>query len=179
MKITVPDLKNLSHEDAINLISKGIKYNYKRAQEYLRHTIFISLTGKVKERYEGVLADKYEKLFLITNKNTSGEFKGRSACRGLVRGFARIIHSPKDFSKIKKGDIIIVMNTGPDFVPILNRVGAIVSEEGGITAHVSVISRELNIPCVVGIPKITKELKDDDSLEVDANKGIVKILKKL
>jgi pyruvate,water dikinase len=61
-------------------------------------------------------------------------------------------------------------------VPILGRSAAIVSEEGGLTAHVSVISRELGIPCVVGIPYITRSIKDNDLVEVDANRGIIRVL---
>jgi phosphohistidine swiveling domain-containing protein len=170
-------IKDLSHADAIALALTG-KYNKQIASKYQKHAVFISLTGKIKIRYDGAIADKYEKKFLSYTKNISGEFKGRIACMGIVSGSAKIVHSPKDFNKVNKGDILVVMNTGPDFVPILSRVGAIVAEEGGITAHVSVISREMKIPCVVGIPRVSREIKNGDLLEVDANKGIVKILKR-
>lgn len=65
------------------------------------------------------------------------------------------------------------MNTSPDFVAIMSMASAIVAEDGGITAHVSVVSRELGIPCVVGISNITSMVKDGELLEVDANKGTV------
>ncbi|QQG52218.1 MAG: hypothetical protein HY931_02630 [Candidatus Falkowbacteria bacterium] len=170
-------IKDLSHQEAIRLTADG-KYNKKEAAACKRHTVFISLTGKIKLRYISSEADKYEKKFLTYSKNITGEFKGRTACIGKVNGRAKIVHSPRDFYKVNKGDILVVMNTGPDFVPILSRVGAIVAEEGGITAHVSVISREMKIPCVVGVAHVSKEIKDNDWLEVDANKGIVKILKR-
>ncbi len=175
--IKIGELKNLPHNIASALTANHGKFNKLEAKKYQRHTIFISLTGKIREKYIGVDADKYKKLFLTHSKNTTGEFKGRTACLGKVTGYAKVVYSPKDFNKVKKGNIIIVMNTGPDFVPVLSRVGAIVAEEGGITAHVSIISRELKVPCVVGIPHITQEIKDNDYLEVDANQGIVKILK--
>ncbi|MDP2944374.1 MAG: PEP-utilizing enzyme [bacterium] len=171
-------IKNLSHRDAYNLVTKRIKFNFKKVSEYRRHSIFVSLTGKIHDRYVGQTADKYERRFLTSSKDTGSEFQGRTACRGSVSGYAKIVHSPRDFDKVKKGEIIIVMNTGPDFVPLLHRVGAIVAEEGGITAHVSVISREMNVPCVVGIPRITKNIKNGDYLEVNADKGSVKILKR-
>jgi pyruvate,water dikinase len=60
----------------------------------------------------------------------------------------------------------------------MKRAAAIVAEEGGITGHVSVVSREFNIPCVVGIGKITEIIKDDDMVEVDAEKGVVRIIEK-
>ena len=93
-------------------------------------------------------------------------------------GIAKVVRSPKDFYKVERGNILIVMNTSPDFVPILSKVGAIVAEEGGITAHVSVISREMKVPCVVGIPHVTKMINDGDYLEINANTGVVRILKK-
>jgi hypothetical protein len=71
-----------------------------------------------------------------------------------------------------------VMNTSPDFVPIIKKAGAIVAEEGGITGHVSVVSREFGIPAVVGIDHITKIIKDGDLVEVDAERGVVTILEK-
>jgi phosphohistidine swiveling domain-containing protein len=175
--LNVGFIKDLSHADAIVLALTG-KYNKKEASVYQRHAVFVSLTGKIRTRHIGALADKYEKKFLTYSKNITGEFKGRTACAGKVSGRAKIVHSPKDFHKVNKGDILVVMNTGPDFVPILSRVAAIVAEEGGITAHVSVISREMKIPCVVGISHISKEIKDDDWLEVDASQGIIKILNK-
>ena len=170
-------IKDLSHDDAINLAVDG-KYNKKAAATYQKHTVFVSLTGKIRSKYVGSEADKYAKKFLTYFKNISGEFTGRTACNGKANGRAKIVHSPKDFHKVNKGDILVVMNTGPDFVPILSRIGAIVAEEGGITAHVSVISREMKIPCVVGISHVSKEIKDNDWVEVDANQGIVKILRR-
>jgi phosphohistidine swiveling domain-containing protein len=175
--VEVGVIKNLSHADAAQLALTGV-YDKKAASKYQKHAVFVSLTGKIKIRYDGAVADNYEKKFLSHIENLTGEFKGRIACMGVVSGKAKIVHSPKDFHKINKGDILVVMNTGPDFVPILPRVGAIVAEEGGITAHVSVISREMKIPCVVGIPHVSREIKDGDLLEVDADKGIVKILKR-
>ncbi len=127
----------------------------------------IILTGKD--------ADEFEKMFLRVDM-AQKEFKGRIACKGKGVGRARIVTSPKDFHKMEQGDILIVMNTSPDFVPIMKRAAAIVAEEGGITGHVSVVSREFGIPAVVGITQITKIIKDGDMVEVDAEKGIVKIL---
>jgi pyruvate,water dikinase len=63
-------------------------------------------------------------------------------------------------------------------MPIIKKCGAIVTDEGGITCHAAVISRELEIPCIVGTKIATQVLKDGDLVEVDANKGVVKILKK-
>ena len=64
-------------------------------------------------------------------------------------------------------------------MPFLKNASAIVTDEGGLTCHAAIISRELKIPCIVGTGNATKVLKDGDLVEVDANKGIVKILKRV
>ena len=63
-------------------------------------------------------------------------------------------------------------------VPLLKNVVAIVTDEGGLTSHAAIISRELKIPCIIGTSNATQILKDGDEVEVDANNGIIKILKK-
>ena len=139
------------------------------------HNTMVALNGDF-STYIGEETEKFTKKYLVLD-STSSEYKGRVASKGYVKGRARIVKSSNDFHKIIDGDILIVGNTTPDYVPILRRVIGIVAEEGGITAHVSVISREFNIPAVVGIPRISEIIKDNDMVEVDADKGIVRIIK--
>lgn len=80
--------------------------------------------------------------------------------------------------KMKEGNILVAMATNPTFVPVMRKAGAIVTDMGGLTCHAAIVSREWGIPCVVGTKIATKVLKDGDLVEVDANKGIVKIIKK-
>lgn len=96
----------------------------------------------------------------------------------IIKGVVKIVRGRKELLKIKKGDIIVSPMTTPEYAPIFKKVKAIVTDEGGITCHASVISRELKIPAVVGTKIATKVLKDGDLVEVDADKGIVKIIKK-
>ena len=65
----------------------------------------------------------------------------------------------------------------PDFVPAMRKARAVVTDRGGITSHAAIISRELNIPCVVGTGIATELFKDGDRIEVDAVKGIARKLK--
>ncbi len=102
------------------------------------------------------------------------ELKGKIAFQGKVRGKAKIIMSVKDFNKFKKGDILISPMTTVDFNPYLNKVAAIVTDEGGITCHASIISRELGVPCIIGTKIATKVFKDGDLVEVNAHQGIIK-----
>ena len=105
------------------------------------------------------------------------EIKGVSAMRGKVKGKAKIIFTSRDFAKIEKGDVLVVSMTRPEFMPVLKKVSAIITDEGGITCHAAIISREMQKPCIISAKIATKVLKDGDMVEVDADKGVVKIIK--
>lgn len=106
------------------------------------------------------------------------EFSGRAASAGKALGRAAVVRDAGDFSKVRQGDVLVVMNTSPDFLPLFKKISGIVAEEGGLTAHVSVVSREFRIPCVVGIRHAVDMFRDGDLVEVDAERGVVTILKR-
>jgi phosphohistidine swiveling domain-containing protein len=103
--------------------------------------------------------------------------KGNVACRGFVKGRVRILHNTKQLNSFKEGEILVTAMTTPEYVPIMRLASAIVTDEGGISCHAAIVSRELKIPCVIGTKNATKVLKDGDIVEVDAGKGIVTIIK--
>ena len=105
-------------------------------------------------------------------------WEGSSAYPGKVVGVAKVIESPKDMVKFNKGDIVISVSTSPVLTPMLSNARAIVSDEGGIMTHAAIISREMKIPAVVGVGDASKFIKDGDLVEVDADKGLVKIITK-
>lgn len=105
------------------------------------------------------------------------EFKGQTGCIGKATGIVKIIFRPQDMVKMNKGNILVSIATDPDIVPAMKKAAAIVTEQGGVTSHAAIVSRELNIPCVIGTKIATKVLKDGDLVEVDANKGIVRKIK--
>ncbi len=104
------------------------------------------------------------------------ELKGQCACLGKARGKAKIVLNAVDSGKMHQGDILVSIATDPDLVPAMKKAAAIITEQGGVTSHAAIISRELNIPCVIGTKVATKWLKDGDEVEVDATNGIVKKL---
>lgn len=112
----------------------------------------------------------FEKVKIGTIK----ELKGTPACPGKVQGKIRIINLPEEMGSMEKGDIMLAHTTYPALVPAMKKAAAIVTEDGGITCHAAIVSRELKIPCVVGIKIATRVLKDGDKVEVDAEKGIIK-----
>ena len=106
------------------------------------------------------------------------DVRGYCASRGIVRGTVRIVLDEKDFSKIQEGDVLVTMMTRPEFMPVMQKASAFVTNEGGITCHAAIISREMKKPCIIGTKNATKVLRDGDLVEVDADKGVVTILEK-
>lgn len=104
--------------------------------------------------------------------------KGQTAYPGKVRGAVKVVLNVKDIHKIEQGDILVADMTLPVYVPGMKKAAAFVTDEGGLGSHAAIFSREMKKPCIIGTKIATKVLKDGDLVEVDANKGTVKILKK-
>ena len=102
---------------------------------------------------------------------------GKPSYPGIVRGKVRIILIQKEFNKMQRGDVLVAPNTRPEYVPVMKIAGAIITEEGGVTSHAAIVSRELKVPCIVGVQSATQTLHDGDLVEVDAEKGIVRKLR--
>ncbi len=99
--------------------------------------------------------------------------KGLGASPGMASGAVKIIKSTDELDKIEEGDILVTVMTTPDMVPAMKRADGIITDEGGVTCHAAIVSRELGIPCVVGTGKATKILKENEIVTLDGNKGIV------
>ncbi|MDP4000878.1 MAG: PEP-utilizing enzyme [bacterium] len=114
---------------------------------------------------------------IVASMVADKDVKGQATYPGVVQGRIKIVRTQQEFKKMKKGDILLAPNTRPEYVPIMKLAAAILSEEGGITTHSAIVSRELRIPCIVGVQGAIARFKDGDIVEVDANKGIVRKLK--
>ncbi len=120
---------------------------------------------------------------ITTLGKVGGESKGEISAEPILRGLpaspgfavgkVRLIFSLDDLPKVQKGDILVTTMTTPDMVPAMRRAAAIVTDEGGMTCHAAIVSRELGIPAVVGTKKATKVLKDGETITVDAYKGLI------
>ena len=97
--------------------------------------------------------------------------QGLRASPGIGVGVVRIVHSMNDLHKIKKGDVMVTKMTNPDMVVAMEKSVAIVTDEGGMTSHASIVSREMGIPAVVGTGNATQILKDGMKVTVDGNSG--------
>lgn len=128
--------------------------------------------------YAGQAATKIIAPFIKQTVNKfQRELKGLITSGGKTKGVVKILFSPKGINKMNKGDILVAPMTSPDYILALRKAAAVVTDEGGMTSHAAIVSRELNIPCIVGTKIATRVLKDGDLVEVDATKGIVRIFK--
>ncbi len=124
--------------------------------------------------FYGDEAEELKKVYDDRIKQEFKELKGQIANKGCVKGRVKIIMKQDEFSKMEEGDILVSYMTRPEFVPIMKKAAAIITNEGGITSHAAIVSRELGKPCIIGTQVATKVLKDGDLVEVDANHGIVR-----
>ncbi len=96
---------------------------------------------------------------------------GMSVGSKIGSGKANNIMSAKDINKFKKGEILVTGMTDPDWVPAMKLASAIITDQGGRTAHAAIVSRELGIPCIVGAGSATKTIKTGTEVTVDCSKG--------
>lgn len=118
----------------------------------------------------------YDKMKKLTKVKTfqEGQLKGDTASLGQYRGPCRIVTRSED-SVFEKGDIFVGVDIDPDLFDKLKIAGAVLTESGGLTCHAAIVCRELKIPCIVRINDLMNYVKSGDILDVNADKGIVKI----
>lgn len=173
---------DLSYDDALWLTADEFLQGMSKKRKF-----DISMLRERQNRYGLLYEDEIERVItgqmvldladqLLDPVFDVSEIQGTTANKGNVRGQVRIIMTPSDIVKVKIRDIIVSHETTPDFVPALSKASAIVTDIGGISSHAAIVSRELNLPCIIGTKIATQILKDGDMVEVDADNGVVKIL---
>lgn len=167
----------LSVDEVLEVLRKKKVSHIKNAKKYHKFKKRIGIMKPL--GYEEVSEKFWNEIIRIqTPDNKVQEIRGVIANKGKYRGEARIIiDAKKEAKRFKNGDILITSMTRPEFLPLMAKAGAFVTDEGGISCHAAIIAREMGKPCIIGTKISTKILKDGDLVEVDANKGIVKILK--
>lgn len=98
---------------------------------------------------------------------------GLGASPGRRSGRVQILDSVDDGARLADGDVLVARMTSPDWVPTMRRAAALVTDEGGMTCHAAIVSRELRIPCVVGTRRATQTLRDGETVTVDGKAGTV------
>jgi len=162
-----------------------------QARELAKYSMLLEKHYKIAQDSEWALDEKLNKLFLVqtrpetvwSERTKKGEtrtieiktsiLKGLAASPGLGAGKVKIVRNMKELSKIQKGDVLVTKMTSPDMVPAMSKASGIVTDDGGVTSHAAIVSRELGIPCVVGTGNATKLLKENQEITVDGSAGAV------
>ncbi|HWQ65327.1 MAG TPA: phosphoenolpyruvate synthase [Methanospirillum sp.] len=98
---------------------------------------------------------------------------GTGASPGIASGRVAIIYDVRDIGKVKEGDIMVTRMTNPDMVPAMRKVAGIITDEGGMTCHAAIVSRELGTPAIVGTKTGTQVLTEGQIVTMDGHKGII------
>ncbi len=165
--ITYNDVINLTREEITNFLEKGVVPNVQ----------------EVKKRTAGQVAYLFhdgEVEFIPINKiqedkpqQNQCKTKGVIANEGVMTGPVVIIKTKSDLLKIRTGCVMVAKTTYPEYTPFMRKAIAIVTEEGGITSHAAIVSRELGVPCIVGAKNATKIFTDNEVIIVNADKGTI------
>jgi len=181
--VSSEDLQQYKSSEILELF-EGKKVDNKTVKERFRRNVIIDHDGDF-EYYWGKEAEKIIDNFL--GETMESEVSGTIVNKGKITGIARIIKPGwhEDLSRIKeamecmnKGDILVSETTSPDIMIAIRKAGAIVTDQGGLMSHAAIMAREMNVPGIVGCGNATKLINDGDLIEVDANNGTVRIIKK-
>lgn len=168
-------------------VDKYINIAHEREKEYSIITIdekVISFVGDEAQKVDNILArfiqvqKREEKKQVEKVEKDENIVTGMIANMGCITGRAKILNSYEDISNVNIGDIIISTMTLPNYIAAMEKAKGFITDEGGITCHAAILSREFNVPCIVGTINATKVIKDNDLIELDANNGIVRILER-
>jgi len=170
------DILYVRGEDFENKEYKDEKY-IKTIERRKKGVVVYYSKGHIAEEYVNFDKTKTEIFNFSDTKSDSNEIRGTIACDGKTKGRVKIVLSSKDFGKFKEGDVLVTSMTRPEFVPLMKKASAVITDEGGVTCHAAIMSRELGLPCIIGTKNATRKLKDDDIVDIDADKGVAKLIR--
>lgn len=175
----VPEEKILyaTYKEVLDLFD-GIKPDIEMLDNRKKSSLYLIENGQAKLYSGSEAKSRFEQLIEKIDLSKIKEFKGNVAMKGKVTGRAVVFRWGDDMNEklklMKEDSILIAGQTRPQLMPLIIKSKGIVTDEGGITSHAAIVSRELRIPCIIGTKIGTLALKDGDMIEVDAEKGIVR-----
>lgn len=162
------------HHQVLSFLTQGADIDRTLLERVRGMSILGIINGKNVDLYGEEAKQEYQKLLAPPPVDQSiREIIGLSASPGAVDGLARVITDLSACEQLQLGEILVTKMMTPDYVVIMKRAAAIVTDEGGICSHAAILSRELGIPCVVGTGIATRAIKTAESIRVDANAGSV------
>lgn len=151
------------------------KFDIKKLEERKEHMTLL-VSEKEMKIFSGKESEDIEKRICKEADKTIKELKGTKAFGGKVKGKVAKVLDPRNVKDYKEGSVLVTTMTSPDFVPLIKKSIAIVTDEGGITCHAAIVAREFKIPCIMATGNATTLLNNDDEVEVDADNSLVRIL---
>jgi phosphoenolpyruvate synthase/pyruvate phosphate dikinase len=163
-----------TYEELKQILERGIgNISKQMVEDRFKESCFVFAIDQLSITSDSQIVRKF-----VDKDSNISTLKGFVAFPGKVSGIARIIVGESDFDKVKDGDVLVASTTRPDFLPVMKKTVAFITNEGGILSHAAIVARELKKPCIIGTKIATKVLKDGDLVEVDANLGTVRIIEK-
>jgi len=174
-RLHVSKLKFMTHEEVLTFLRCGERPTNAELEQRLKTYAILMENNYIHPVFSGAAAEEIKKQQLRESDllESATEVRGMPACIGVAVGPARIIKSLQDLNKIQSGDVLVTIMTTTEYTPVLPKVAAVVTDEGGITSHAAIVSRELGIPCVVGTKNATRLLRDGELVRVEATKGMI------
>jgi pyruvate,water dikinase len=124
--------------------------------------------------YSKTLGNLYADMAITPEAPKTGvPISGRIGCSGIATGPVCIVRPDNMSVHFPEGAILVCAVTTPEYVPLMQRAAAIVTDQGGILSHAAIVARELKKPCIVGTGNATKQLHDGQTVTVDADTGVV------
>jgi len=183
LKLTFLEVTSLSFEEldrGLNMLLEGKNDGLLREETQRRSNgLGLLMVGGITKVYAGpkAIAEAIERYRIVqATPAVSQTFTGMAASLGKVRGRVKVVRNLGELNKVEKGDVLVAQMTTPDYTIAMRKVVAIVTDEGGVTCHAAIVSREFGIPCIVGTHIATRVLNDGMMVEVDAFEGVVRVL---
>lgn len=186
MEIPEREIKYLTYDEMLSWLKHGYGKEFGYSYESLKKEIAGRMAGWAVLMWKGKIriVAGVEKIIEVMERyrivapgpQATKMVKGSPACRGKVTGRVKVVRKLSELNKVENGDILVAKMTTPDYMMAIHKAVAIVTDEGGVTCHAAIVSREFNLPCIVGTKNATQILSDGDIVEVDADHGIVRVV---
>ncbi|MBI5466226.1 MAG: hypothetical protein HY974_02980 [Candidatus Kerfeldbacteria bacterium] len=170
-------VKYMTTEEAVAGLKRGVLPTMSALAARRKFSVYVVVREHNGVRDEFITGVSAGRLWRAIFKKQGSEIKGQvaSAPVSRLKGVVQVVLDPHR-DNFKTGRILVTTMTRPDFVTIMRRASAIVTDEGGITSHAAIIARELGVTCIIGTKTASKILKTGDKVELDLRQGKVRKL---
>ena len=177
--IAIEQMRRLREDEVRSFLTSG-ENPAKLVNERMAHGagFYVNESG-----YAMLDENEFQSMFEVHEKTTASKegvektkvLRGITASGGKASGIVHVIDRLEEIHNFKSGEILVAHSTTVDYLPAMKKAAAFIAEMGGITSHTAVVAREFSTPCIVGVKGAMKLLKNGQRIEVNADKGIIKI----